>query len=234
MSLDSDFQQRLEKKSDQELLAVLAHPQDYLPEALAAIQLELARRNVDAAQSPREPAPPLSPEALPKLPRPWVGFVFAGAFLVAEFLDGGRAKGLGFFALVVTVASWLDWLFCVSRFHAVVNALALPDPESPSGTTYPVSASTAVGRHFIPFYNFYWGCVWPVEMERYLKAHFSIQMLSGAALGVGLLLSLLLRVLVDGFLSFTLLFGLGAYIAAKLRQAVREHLDRDKVPEIFA
>jgi hypothetical protein len=234
MSLDSDFQTTLKKKSDQELLAVLAHPQDYLPEALAATQAELARRNVDASEPPLEPIPPLPPEVLPKLPRPWVGFAFAGAFLVAELLNGGRVKGPAFFPLVMTVACWLYWLFCVSRFHAVINALDLPDQNSPSGTTYPVSASTAVGRHFIPVYNLYWGCVWPIEMARYLKAHFPIQMLSGAALSVGLLLSLLLRLLVDGFLGFTLLFGIGAYIAGKLRQAVEGYLDRSKIPEVFA
>ena len=89
-------------------------------------------------------------------------------------------------------------------------------------------------RHFIPLYNLYWACVWPSEMARYLKDHFSVQMVSGTALSIGLVVSLLLRVLVDGFLGFTLLFGIGAYITGKLHQALREYFDREKIPEVFA
>jgi hypothetical protein len=236
MALEPDFQKKLEGKPDQDLLAILAQESSYLPEALAAVRAELAHRNVDfVPPRPAPPAPLLSAVDLPKLPPIWIGFGLAGGCLVVEIFQAalGRGNGLRPLALTISIATWIYWLFCVSRFHAVVNGLADPDPSSPSGTSYPISPPAAVGRHFIPLYNFYWACAWPAEMQRFLTAHSSIQMASETWLGLGLLLSLVLRFL-DSFLGYCLLFAVGAYIAAKLRQAVRERVARDSIPEAFA
>jgi hypothetical protein len=46
MSLPQDFWDELPLKSDTELYDMLAHEQDYLPEALAAAKKELGRRNL--------------------------------------------------------------------------------------------------------------------------------------------------------------------------------------------
>ena len=48
----SDLVVHMEKKNDQELLAMLAEPADWRPEALAAATTELARRNFDVKNSP--------------------------------------------------------------------------------------------------------------------------------------------------------------------------------------
>jgi hypothetical protein len=46
MSLPKDFCEQLPAKSDAELYEILANKQDYLPEALAAAQQELGKRNL--------------------------------------------------------------------------------------------------------------------------------------------------------------------------------------------
>ena len=46
MKLPPDFQKSLVGKTDEELYAVLAEPQDYLPEALDAVQAELRHRDL--------------------------------------------------------------------------------------------------------------------------------------------------------------------------------------------
>ena len=46
MSLPKDFLQQLPLKTDAELYDLLAHPDDYLPEAVAAAKDELTKRNL--------------------------------------------------------------------------------------------------------------------------------------------------------------------------------------------
>ena len=46
MALPADFQERLAEKTEEELYAMLAHRDDYLPEAFDAARAELARRNL--------------------------------------------------------------------------------------------------------------------------------------------------------------------------------------------
>lgn len=48
MSLPPDFSQTLHNRSDGQLYEAIAHPEDYLPEALDAIRAEFARRNLPA------------------------------------------------------------------------------------------------------------------------------------------------------------------------------------------
>ena len=46
MALPQDFWDRLPTRSDRELLDMLAHPEDYLPEARDALAAELEKRNI--------------------------------------------------------------------------------------------------------------------------------------------------------------------------------------------
>jgi hypothetical protein len=53
MSLPPDFWETLPQKTDIDLYEMLAHPDDYLPEALAAAKEELRKRNLPPEQSAR-------------------------------------------------------------------------------------------------------------------------------------------------------------------------------------
>lgn len=228
------FRQNMEKQSNDELLDILEQPESYRAEAIEAARTELARRNVDPASRPAPVLPLPMAEDLPRLPKIWIGFALAGGILLAEILSAafpGHKAELGLLATLVSISSWIYWLFCVSRFHSILNALARPNPRSASLTDYPISAGSAVARHFVPVYNLYWICHWPGEMERYLKTHTSVRMVSGSLVGLGLLVALVLLGLLDGFLSYSAVFGIGAYLAAKVRQVVQEHV---QVAEAFA
>jgi hypothetical protein len=48
MPLPQEFWDQLPEKSDKDLYDILAHGQDYLPEALAAVKEELQKRNLPA------------------------------------------------------------------------------------------------------------------------------------------------------------------------------------------
>lgn len=142
----------------------------------------------------------------------WFGFVFAFAFLVAEFLDVLLDVDKDSFQLllvVIVLAGWIYWLFCVHRFHKILGEMA--------GNRYPIGAGEAVGKHFIPFYNFYWLFAWPSALSTHLNGRGHVPMISGALIGFLLLLSLLLRY-VDGAVGLALTFGVGLYISAKLRK----------------
>lgn len=229
------FQRRMEKQSDDELLDILEQPEGYRPEAIEAARAELARRNVDPASRLAPPELPLpAAEDLPRLPKMWIGFALAGSLLLVEILSSALPRlraDLGLLSTLASISSWIYWLFCVSRFHSILNALARPNPRSPSLTDYPISAGSAVARHFVPVYNLYWICHWPAEMERYLKAHTSVRMASGSLVGLSLLAALVILRAFDGFLGCSAVFGIGAYIAAKVRQAAQEHV---LVAEAFA
>jgi hypothetical protein len=157
-----------------------------------------------------------SNEAVPrtKLPWVWVGFILAFVFLVSEFLffvPNVDPAALEIFLVVVVLSGLAYWLFCIYRFHKILNEM------SPSG--YPVSPGEAVGKHFIPIINIVWIFQWPAEMSRYLNRRGRVQMISGNIIGLFLLLATLAR-FVDGAVGLAFTFGVTMYLAAKLRRHI--------------
>ncbi len=142
----------------------------------------------------------------------WFGFLFALAFLVAEFLEVGLELDHQSFQLLfilIILAGWIYWLFCVHRFHKILGEMTF--------NRYPISPGEAVGKHFIPFYNLYWLFAWPSTLSKHINSRGHVRMLPGAVIGFLLLLSLLLRYL-DGAFGLAMTFGVGLYISAKLRR----------------
>lgn len=154
--------------------------------------------------------------AVSSAPWVWFGFVFAIAFLVAEFtealLDLDKESFQLTFVMIV-LAGWIYWLFCVHRFHKILAEM--------TRHRYPIQPGEAVGKHFIPFYNFYWLFVWPSTLSSHLNQSGQVNMLPGGLIGFGLLISLLLRY-VDGAVGLGLTFTVGLYISAKLRKHMKQ------------
>ncbi len=155
----------------------------------------------------------------------WFGFFFALAFLVAEFLDVlldlDKESGRVVFVMIV-LGGWIYWLFCVHRFHKILGEM--------TGHRYPIQPSEAVGKHFIPFYNFYWLFVWPSTLSKHINQSGQVNMIPGALIGFLLLVSLLLRY-VDGAVGLALTFAVGMYISAKLRRHMK--LVKGVTPEML-
>jgi hypothetical protein len=148
------------------------------------------------------------------LPWVWFGFALASSLFVCEFLDGlldlDHAK-FRLLLILLLLASWIYWLFCVARFHTILHEI--------SRHQYPVTGPEAAGKHFIPFYNLYWICKWPVGFCEYINSRGRVKMVSGYFLGVLLLACIPLRFF-DVSLSLFGTFGVGLYISAKLRRHV--------------
>jgi len=166
-----------------------------------------------------------------KSPLPWVwfGFFFAAAFVIEETLmialelDRDVGKSV---LILIAIAGWIFWFFCVSRFHQILREM--------SRNNYPITSFEAVGKHFIPFYNFVWVFRWPAAMSEYLNRRDRVNMVSGNLLGLFLLLSAFISRLLDGGVGLTATFAVGMYISAKLRRHMElvKGLSADLLPPL--
>jgi hypothetical protein len=174
----------------------------------------------------------ITPDSLEELPAksslPWVwfGFLFAAAFVIEETLIIGLEldQSVGMVVLIlIEIAGWIYWLFCVSRFHRILREV--------SRNQYPITGAEAVGKHFIPFYNLVWVFRWPAVLSEYLNRRDRVKMVSGNLLGLFLLLSLLIGRFLDGGVGLTGTFAVGMYISAKLRRHMElVGVSRDMLP----
>jgi hypothetical protein len=160
--------------------------------------------------------PSLTTPGLPPFPRLWIGFALAALFLIAEIAEVRlidlRFPGdhtVGPVPLAISLAGALYWLFCVHRLHKILAALA------PDG--YPISPAKAVGFHFIPLFNLYWLVHWPYILANFLREQ-GVPVVNGQFLGLFLLIAVILGRLIDGALGLAGLFGVTAYISAKIHR----------------
>ena len=72
-----------------------------------------------------------------RLPKLWVGFVFAALYFVAIPIEAvirpdafKEEHPFGFF-VVFFVAGWFYWLFCVYRYHQIMNSIPGTDIRFP-------------------------------------------------------------------------------------------------------
>jgi len=163
--------------------------------------------------------------AISSPPWVWFGFFFAFAFLAAEFievfLEQDKESFRPIFVMIV-LAGWAYWLFCVHRFHKILAEM--------TQHRYPIQPGEAVGKHFIPFYNLYWLFVWPSTLSSHLNQAGHVNMLPGALIGLAFLVSLLLRY-VDGGVGLAVTFSVGLYVSAKLRKHMK--LVKGTAPELL-
>jgi hypothetical protein len=156
---------------------------------------------------------------IPKAPIVWVGFIFALTFLVGESVQPIYGWFFGWFGGrfgVITypmgiVGTWY-WLFCIHRFHQILDALTIDE--------YVISPGKAVGFHFIPFYNFYWIFKWPIELSNFINGLGNVTMVNGSFIGLLLLISFSLSNLIDGAIGLTCIFLIGLYINSKIKKQI--------------
>ncbi len=162
-----------------------------------------------------ETVPSSDKSVLAPLPSVGFGFLFAGAFLLAEFVE--VAQGIedtsGSLTFAVSLGGMIFWLHCVHRFHQILGQLSL-DP-------YPISPGAAVGWHFMPFYNLYWIFKWPIEFSKFIRAHGPVTVLPGGIVGLLLLLSLLINRIIDGAIGMAYIFGIGLYLQGVLDKQIK-------------
>ncbi|HZE69570.1 MAG TPA: hypothetical protein VE135_08620 [Pyrinomonadaceae bacterium] len=158
----------------------------------------------------------------------WVGFIFAFAFFVGEFVvlfTGMDEAGANLLLISIGLMGFIYWLFCVHRFHKILREM--------SAKSYGITPGEAVGRHFIPFLNLVWIFKWPAAFSEYINGRGRVHMISGNVIGLFLLISLLLRFL-DGAVGLACLFGVTLYLSAKLRKHMQLVKGMDLPPVLDA
>jgi len=148
-------------------------------------------------------------------PLVWIGFLIAGAFFTLEILLvllGTGEQGMNSILTLIALGGWIYWLVCIHRIHKILAEL--------TRNRYPIDPGEAVWKHIVPFYNLYWIFKWPGELSDYLNSRGRVRIISGAILGTMLLLALLLRFF-DGSFGMLGMFGVTAYISAKLKKHVK-------------
>lgn len=142
----------------------------------------------------------------------WFGFIFAAAFLGAEFVvvfTETEESVANLLLMFIAAGGFIYWLFCVHRFHKILHEL--------SRNNYPIGTSEAVWKHFVPVLNLIWIFQWPKTFSDYLKERGRVRMVSGNLIGLLILVSLLLRFF-DGSVGLACLFGVTLHLSAKLRK----------------
>ncbi len=179
-------------------------------------------------------------EYVPKSNPPWVwvGFLFAFAFFVVEVVfvvmtfdweqeastsnDPQMMLVLG----LVGLPGMIYWMSCVHRLHKILAEM--------THNRYPNAPMETALKHLIPFYNLYWIFKWPGEFSDYLNRKGRVKIISGAALGVLLLLGLLVFRLVDGAIGMAWMFGVTMFMSSKLKAHVKalKGITPDQLPPL--
>lgn len=186
-----------------------------------------------------EPTESQTDEQVPtsSFPWIWVGFLFAFAFFVIEIVfvvmtfdwaeevsseDPKLAMALGLFGL----PGIIYWMFCVHRLHKILAEM--------THRRYPNTPLETALKHLIPFYNLYWIFKWPGEFSDYLNRRGRVKIISGAGLGVMLLLGLIIFRLIDGAIGMTCLFAVTMYMSSRLKAHVNalKGITPDQLPPL--
>jgi hypothetical protein len=158
---------------------------------------------------------------LSPLPKVWIGFVLALLVLLLELIVGAvldiLGKDLLLLLLVINLAVFAYWLFCIHRFHRLLAEL--------SNNEYPIAPHGAAAFHLIPIFNLYWIFKWPIQFAKYINSQGRVQMVSGMWLGFFILVSFLLN-RIEPAIGFVSLFSIAMYINKKLFR----HLEQGQCP----
>jgi hypothetical protein len=212
-----DLQKKYRNLSDDKIIEIYQSG-ELTDIALSVLKDELSRREITAdkiesieKEKQKEKESQFEKATLPKAPKVWIGFIFALGFLISEFVEimMGIESPFGPFTTPISLAGMIYWLFCVQRFHQILNALTIDG--------YSISPGKSVGFHFIPIFNCYWIFKWPYELSKYINSLGKVKMISGVLLGIMFFFSLLFN-RVDASIGLACFFGVSAYINRKLKK----------------
>ena len=156
------------------------------------------------------------------MPKIWIGYVLTAVSFLGEMIAISRhpelfkSTGEAFFVpplemFLPVFITRVYWFVCVYQIHKVLKAIP--------GYTHPVSPGTAVGFHFIPFFDVYWVFRWPMAIAEFINARFQKPLVRGWIIGLGILFALVWS-LAEPVTGSLLLFALTGYIATLLRRAI--------------
>ena len=215
-----DIEKRYSGLTDSELIEIKKSG-ELTDIALSALQNELRKRGLADYQMQKiknhdkEEKTSSKINVPPELPKVWIGLIFVIIFIMSELIIVALYdfdSRYRYIFILLGLIGILYWLYCVQKFHEILNFLA--------NEKYPISPGKAIGFHFIPFYNFYWIFKWPIEMSKFINNKGEIKILEGGFIGLFILFCMIIYKLVEGSIGLTGIFLLGLYINSKLKKQI--------------
>ena len=187
--------------------------------------------NWSSGDSPEGPAQPQAP---PRFPRVWVGYLLGVATIIAEMIAISFHPELAKEPLIVpplylflaNFISLVYWLVCVYEFHVLLL-------QASSGT-YSIKPLRAACFHLIPVYGLYWVYKWPREVARFVNSRLRAPLLRPERTGLGIFLAFIVFLLLDRGFGMILLFWAASRLSRCLRLALSGNLRPPEGPLPFS
>jgi hypothetical protein len=165
-------------------------------------------------KSPQIPEPSRPPAV--RLPRVWVGYLFAAGFFLVTLIDVILDPTAGGRVTVVSFLAWLPgfvyWLFCVYRLHRVLN-------DATSGT-YPIRPTLSVLGHLLPLYNLVFIFTWSNALVDFVNRRAQRRQMWKVWPGLALLAGFLISKLIDSAIGEVVLFSVLLYMTRRVQQVL--------------
>ena len=160
------------------------------------------------------------PQAPPRFPRLWVGYLLGVATIVAEMIAIFFHPELAKEPLIVpplylflaNFISLVYWLVCVYEFHVVLFYA--------SSGTYSIKPLRAAWFHLIPIYGLYWVYKWPRELARFVNSRLPTPLMRPERTGLAIFLAFVVFLLLDRGFGMILLFWAASHLSRCLRLAL--------------
>jgi hypothetical protein len=164
--------------------------------------------------------PAAQPQAPPRFPRIWVGYLLGVATVVAEMIAISLHPELAKEPLIVpplylflaNFISLVYWLVCVYEFHVLLIYA--------SSGSYPIKPLRAAWFHLIPIYGLYWVYKWPRELARFVNSRLPAALMRPERTGLAVFLAFIVFLLLDRGFGMILLFWAASHLSRCLRLAL--------------
>src|SRR5438046_10032432 len=163
---------------------------------------------------------PAQPQAPPRFPRIWVGYLLGAATIIAEMIAISLHPELAKEPLIVpplylflaNFISLIYWLVCVYEYHVVLA-------QATAGA-YPIKPLRAAWFHLIPIYGLYWVFKWPRELARFVNGRLEAPLLRPHQTGLRVFIAFAVFLVLDRGLGMMLLVWAASYLSPCLRYAL--------------
>ena len=181
---------------------------------------------------------PAQPQAPPRFPRIWVGYLLGAATIIAEMIAISLHPELAKEPLIVPRRAHEDpyslpWGGSTGEVILVIDDDAdsrslickrlqeggYKSVQASSGT-YSIKPLRAAWFHLIPIYGLYWVYKWPRELARFVNSRLPAPLMRPERTGFAILLAFIVFLLLDRGFGMILLFWAASHLSRCLRLAL--------------
>ena len=177
------------------------------------------------------------PQAPPRFPRIWVGYLLGVATILTEMIAISLHPELAkepwssrvippLYLFLANFISLVYWLVCVYEFHVLLIGA--------SAGSYPIKPLRAAWFHLIPIYGLYWVYKWPRELARFVNSRLPAPLMRPERTGLAVFLAFLVFLFLDRGFGMILLFWSASHLSRCLSLALSVHRGPPQDPLPFS